>query len=75
MSVLKVRDADGNFVGIRTIKGDQGPIGPQGLKGDKGDPGLYAFHVDRVGHLILSYQDGTPPEFGINENGHLIVNL
>lgn len=47
----------------------------KGDKGDKGDAGIYAFEVDSAGHLILTYQDGTPPDFEINEDGHLIVNL
>lgn len=70
MSVMKIRDANGNFVGIHTIKGDKGD------KGEQGGLGLYAFHINADGHLVLNYQVGvTVPEFKINEAGHLVATL
>lgn len=70
MSVMKIRDANGNFVSVNTIKGEKGD------KGDAGGLGLYAFNINADGHLVLTYQEGdTPPAFAINETGHLIVSL
>ena len=40
--ILRIRDENGNFVGVPAIKGDRGEkgdTGPQGEKGDKGDTG------------------------------------
>ena len=38
--------------------------------------GLYAFHINSAGHLILSYQDGADiPDFHIDERGHLIASI
>lgn len=39
MAVMKIKDADGNFIDIKTIQGPQGPVGPMGPKGDKGETG------------------------------------
>lgn len=38
MPILRIKNANGEFVAIPSIKGDKGE------KGDKGDPGTY--HVD-----------------------------
>lgn len=71
-------------------QGVQGPQGPQGVQGPKGDTGtavavettgMYAFHVDNdsssgtFGHLFLTYTGDDPPDFAINENGHLIWTI
>jgi hypothetical protein len=37
--------------------------------------GLYAFEIDEDGHLILTYADGTPPDFTIDGDGHLIYTF
>ena len=37
--------------------------------------GLYAFQVNSNGHLILTYTGDTPPNFTINEAGHLTLTL
>ena len=37
--------------------------------------GLYGFHIDDNGCLILTYEGDTPPDFVINEQGELIANL
>lgn len=38
--------------------------------------GLYAFSIDNNGHLILTYQGTTPPDFEIDEStGHLIARF
>ena len=39
MSVLKIKDAEGNWQSIPALVGPQGEQGPQGPKGDKGDTG------------------------------------
>ena len=39
MSVLKIKDAEGNWTDIPALVGPQGEQGPQGPKGDKGDTG------------------------------------
>ena len=40
MSVLKIKDSQGNWVGVPQIKGDKGDTGPQGPKGDSGTDGI-----------------------------------
>lgn len=45
MSVLRVKDKDGNWQLIKTIKGDTGPQGPQGPKGEPGDVSHEEFDV------------------------------
>ena len=38
--------------------------------------GLYAFSIDNNGHLILTYQGSTPPDFEIDySTGHLIARI
>lgn len=37
--------------------------------------GLYGFQVNPEGRLILTYTGDTPPNFTINEAGHLILTL
>ena len=39
MTVLRVRDADGNITEIRAIKGDKGEQGIQGIQGERGEKG------------------------------------
>lgn len=69
-------------------KGNQGDVGPEGKQGIQGPPGKdgingvsvpeagqYAFNVDERGHLILSYTGSTAPNFSIEENGHLYLNI
>ena len=41
----------------------------------EGGEGLYAFSIDSNGHLILTYQGATPPDFEIDANGHLIATF
>lgn len=51
-------------------------IARKGLDGATVDTdGSYGFDVDADGHLILYYTGSTPPDFYINGNGHLILNL
>ena len=72
--------------GPRGIQGEQGIQGVPGIQGIQGVPGKdgingvviqvmaseYGFSVNSSGHLILTYEDGsTPPDFYINEYGHL----
>lgn len=70
--------------GIQGIQGKRGPQGYQGVRGEKGEPGTsgvavsvkgtYAFNIDDLGHLILSYTGDDAPNFSIRE-GHLILNF
>lgn len=39
MAIMKIKDASGNFIDIKTIQGPQGPVGPMGPMGPKGDTG------------------------------------
>lgn len=39
MSILKIKDGQGNWVSVPTIKGETGPKGETGSKGDKGETG------------------------------------
>ena len=42
----------------------------------EGGEGLYAFSIDNNGHLILTYQGSTPPDFEIDTTtGHLIARF
>lgn len=71
--------------GPRGEQGEAGPRGPQGIQGPAGPrgingvavsaEGIYAFHVDGNGHLILSYTGGDAPVFSINSSGHLILAI
>lgn len=36
MAIMKIKDANGNFIDIKTIQGPQGPVGPMGPKGETG---------------------------------------
>lgn len=39
MAIMKIKDANGNFIDIKTIQGPQGPVGPMGPMGPKGETG------------------------------------
>ena len=66
-------------------QGPVGPRGPQGIQGPQGPEGpagvtvpasgLYAFHVDENGDLILSYTGDDAPDFRIDDNGDLILTI
>lgn len=58
MSVIKVRNENGNFVDIPVIQGPQGPTGPKGdtgLQGPKGETG----DMGPAGTNGTNGQDGT----------------
>lgn len=73
------------IAGPRGPQGEAGPVGPQGPQGVQGPQGIagvavsaagiYAFNVNDDGHLILSYTGDNAPDFFIDSNGHLILNL
>lgn len=72
-SDLTARREAGEFTG------PVGPVGPSGKDGANGVvttmQGQFAFQVQN-GHLILIYPDATtPPDFVLNENGHLELTL
>lgn len=49
---------------------------PQGYSGATVEAsGLYGFHVDEDGYLVLSYTGDNPPAFRIDENGNLIYTI
>lgn len=62
--------------GIQGVKGEKGEQGDQGLNGVAvAAEGVFAFNIDENGHLILSYTDEQPPNFTVNEEGHLIYTF
>lgn len=63
-------------VGPQGPQGIQGPEGPRGINGVAvSTTGTYAFNVDENGHLILMYTGEDAPDFFINTDGHLILNI
>lgn len=57
-------------------RGETGPQGPQGIAGVAvAAKGQYAFNVNEQGHLIVSYAGDEAPDFFMNDDGHLILNL
>ena len=71
--------------GPQGVPGETGPAGPQGIQGPQGPRGIdgvavaasgvFAFHVNEDGDLILSYSGEEAPQARINENGELILIL
>lgn len=74
--------------GVQGEEGPPGPAGPQGIQGPAGPEGPrgmngvavavtghYAFNVNEDGDLIVSYTGDTPPNFRINEEGELILEV
>lgn len=74
--------------GVQGVEGPPGPAGPQGIQGPPGPQGpqgingvavsangQYAFNVNEDGDLIVSYSGDVPPNFRINENGELILEV
>lgn len=72
MSILKIKDSQGNWVGVPQIKGDKGERGERGLtgaKGDKGDTGERGTGVLKVTTAPTSYTTqtgGFTPKFRID---------
>lgn len=73
---------------LRGEKGEQGPAGPQGIQGPAGPQGergfsgvavatagLVAFNVTEDGILQCSYTGDEQPDYSINSDGHLILNI
>lgn len=65
--------------GPRGSQGIQGPAGPQGERGFSGvavaTAGLVAFNVTEDGILQCSYTGDEQPDYSINSDGHLILNI
>ncbi len=77
MSVLKIKDAQGNWVGVPSIKGDKGDKGDTGAQGPKGDSGTAGISptvtitpitgghritiTDKDGTKTADVMDGTTP--------------
>ena len=70
------------------LQGEQGPAGPQGVQGPAGPQGergfsgvavatagLVAFNVTEDGILQCSYTGDEQPDYSINSDGHLILNI
>lgn len=53
----------------------KGPKGDPGSGGTSGGGGLYAFAINESGNLILTYSGDTPPDFSVDDSGHLIANF
>lgn len=71
--------------GVQGIPGQQGETGPRGEPGPRGEQGpqgvagaalaasgIFAFHVNEEGHLLLDYAGEEAPGFSIREDGHLV---
>ena len=39
MAILRIKDENGNFINIPTLKGEKGDVGPQGPQGEQGIQG------------------------------------
>lgn len=71
--------------GERGLQGQQGPQGPQGVQGPEGPrgidgvavatAGMVAFNVNEDGHLLCSYTGEEQPDYYINEEGHLCLDI
>ena len=59
-----------------TLIASRGSIGPPGKDGfvTNGE-GLYGFHINEDGDLILTYEGDTPPDYAINAAGELILTV
>lgn len=71
MSVLYVRDKDGNLVPVQTIQGEKGSTGPQGPKGDKGDTGATGPQGPKgdTGSAGSAGKDGVSPTVTVSKSG------
>lgn len=57
-------------------KGDPGPTGPQGISGVAvATSGMVAFNVTDEGILQCSYTGDEQPNYSINSEGHLILEI
>ena len=87
MSILKIKDSQGNWVGVPSIKGDKGDTGPQGPKGDSGTDGISPTvsitpitggHritiTDKDGEHSADVMDGTGNVDDVQINGTSIVD-
>lgn len=73
-AVVRSVPASGSFhLEFGIPEGRQGPPGLNGaaLAGD----GLFAFNVNDAGHLIVSCVGKAAPDFSVNSDGHLVLNL
>lgn len=66
MSILRIRDASGEFIAIPSVKGDKGDAGPAGPQGEKGDTGATGPKGDRgdTGATGPKGDKGEPGETG-----------
>lgn len=71
--------------GIQGQRGEQGIQGPPGIQGPEGPRGMNAvavetagmvnFSVSSGGHLLCTYTGSEAPDYYINENGHLCLDI
>lgn len=70
------------YVSIPAIKGDKGERGEQGPQGPQGIAGVavqtsgyVAFNVTADGILQCTYSGDEQPNYYINDEGHLVLNV
>lgn len=74
--------------GSQGATGSTGPQGPQGAQGIQGPPGprgidgvsvqtsgMVSFSVTEGGHLLCTYTGSEQPDYYIDENGHLFLDV
>lgn len=71
--------------GIQGPEGDQGSQGPQGIQGPPGPrgidgvtveaSGMVGFSVSAEGHLLCTYTGDERPDYYIDDNGHLCLDV
>lgn len=68
--------------GVQGEQGIQGPTGPRGPEGPRGidgvavqTAGMVNFSVNDEGHLLCTYTGSEAPDYYINDDGHLCLNI
>lgn len=74
ISITKIDTLSGN-ISLARVGAYEYEMRKRTPSGGGGGGGLYAFSIDNRGHLILTYEGSTPPDFYIDSNGHLIARL
>ena len=62
--------------GPQVPQGVQGPAGPRGIDGVAVQTaGMVSFSVSEEGHLLCSYTGDEQPNYYINDEGHLCLDI